>query len=270
MNDNTQVVGSGGGYFPTTIPALLDNSGSPDTGISQSAWDDLVWIYWQPIYSYLRVRHQKAPEDAKDLTQDFFFAVVEKNYFKLFDIRKARFRTFLRCCIDRFVLNDHKHSARLKRGGGSEHLSVELLDQGEDLELSDNMQSHAAFFEREWVRSVFEQALAAFVAECNEKDRAQASQLFERYYLSGETSISYEDLANQFSLTTSDITNRLAGARRDFRRILLDHLKSTSFSRERVLTLSPLSVKSMQPYSPPHWFVHRKNKSLPRQPRSAE
>ncbi|MDT4967804.1 MAG: hypothetical protein QOJ64_2541 [Acidobacteriota bacterium] len=232
MNIDTQLTAPGGGGFPTTIPALVGDSGSQSTGISQKAWDALVRIYWQPVYKYLRFRHQKTREDAKDLTQDFFLVAVENNYFERFDVKKARFRTFLRCCIDRFVLNDCKHSSRLKRGGGAQHLSMELLDQEEESGLDNSAQNPDTFFEREWIRSVFEGALVAFAAEYHEKDRTQSYALFERFYLSDEASISYEDLAKQFNLTTTDITNRLAGGRRDFRRILLGYLKQISLSRE--------------------------------------
>ena len=58
------------------------------------------------------------PEDAQDLTQDFFARVFEREYLARYDASKARFRTFVRTCLDGFVANHDKAAARLKRGGG--------------------------------------------------------------------------------------------------------------------------------------------------------
>ena len=57
------------------------------------------------------------------------------------------------------------------------------------------------------------------------------TQLFDRYYLSEQDDCSYAILAKEFGLSTTEITNRLASVRREFRKILLDCLKETSTSQ---------------------------------------
>ena len=58
------------------------------------------------------------PEDAQDLTQEFFTRAFEREYLSRYDPAKARFRTFVRTCLDGFLANEDKAAARLKRGGG--------------------------------------------------------------------------------------------------------------------------------------------------------
>ena len=84
----------------------------------RSAFDRLVTAYWKPVFKYVRLKWHATPEDAADLTQGFFLRAFEKDFFAGFDPSKARFRTYLRTCLDGFVANARKADARLKRGGG--------------------------------------------------------------------------------------------------------------------------------------------------------
>src|SRR5204862_5818101 len=47
----------------------------------------------------------------------FLLRAFEKDFFAGFDPSRARFRTYLRTCLDRFVSNARKADTRLKRGG---------------------------------------------------------------------------------------------------------------------------------------------------------
>jgi RNA polymerase sigma factor (sigma-70 family) len=218
--------------FPTTIPRLLAESGSTDSDMSMAAWDALTKSYWKPVYKYLRIRHQKNKEDAQDLTQSFFLTALRDNNFERFDPKKAKFRTFVRCCVDRFVLNDHKRTMRLKRGGGADHLSMDFLDVEKELALVNPAQDPDVLFETEWLRSIFEQALRSLADAYQGKGKTKTYQIFEAYYLSDGTDWSYQDLATKFGVSTTEITNRLAGARREFRVTLLNCLRQISVSDE--------------------------------------
>jgi DNA-directed RNA polymerase specialized sigma24 family protein len=50
--------------------------------------------------------------------------------------------------------------------------------------------------------------------------------MFERYHLEHESS--YEDLAREFGVPLTTVTNRLAAMRREFRNLLLARLRETS------------------------------------------
>jgi hypothetical protein len=85
-----------------------------------------------------------------------------------------------------------------------------------------------ALFEREWVRSLFGLAVERLRAESTERGKEVQFALFERYDLEGSDAPerpSYKDLATEFGLTEVQVTNRLAAARREFRRIVLDALR---------------------------------------------
>ena len=58
-----------------------------------------------------------------------------------------------------------------------------------------------------------------------ERERARTFRLFESYDLDGNNKVSYEQLAREYGIPVSDVTNALAWARREFRKIALDRLR---------------------------------------------
>jgi len=85
------------------------------------------------------------------------------------------------------------------------------------------------YFEREWIRNLFLHAVDSLRERCDETNNRVRFQLFERYDLEESTEkVSYATLATEFGLTTSTVTNQLAAARRDFRKVLLEKLRQTT------------------------------------------
>jgi hypothetical protein len=65
--------------------------------------------------------------------------------------------------------------------------------------------------------------------------KTAAFRLFERYHLSDSpdnATLSYEVLAEEFHLSVSAVTNHLAAARREFRKIALEELRKLTASQE--------------------------------------
>ncbi|HSE31655.1 MAG TPA: sigma-70 family RNA polymerase sigma factor [Pyrinomonadaceae bacterium] len=214
--------------FPQTNRSAIVAMRSQELQVRQRGFDAILESYWKPVYKYIRIKWNADNEDAKDLTQGFFVNAFEKNYFADFDATKASFQTFLRTCADGFVANQRKAEQRLKRGGGLEHVSLDF--QGADNELALHPPSQdltpEQYFEREWLRSLFLQAVEVLREKCDQTDNRVRFQLFQRYDLEESTEeVSYTALATEFGLTTTTVNNQLAAARRDFRRILLDKLR---------------------------------------------
>src|SRR5437016_10120877 len=92
---------AGDGWFKTTHGSTVLEAGRGDPEQGDAALARLCQTYWHPIYSYLR-RSGHKPEDAKDLTQEFFARLLEKDYLKAVDREKGKFRTFLLMVLKRF------------------------------------------------------------------------------------------------------------------------------------------------------------------------
>ncbi len=77
--------------FPETHLSVVEaiRSGEPD--VRRRAFDTLLRAYWKPVYKYLRLRWRVAPENAEDLTQEFFARAFEKEQLERYDAGVARF-----------------------------------------------------------------------------------------------------------------------------------------------------------------------------------
>jgi RNA polymerase sigma factor (sigma-70 family) len=240
MVEDTKI-GGPNGKFPVTRWSAVLAARSADPAERSRALESIAAAYWKPIYKYIRIRWGKSNEDAKDLTQDFFAKLFGKEYLDDFDPTKARLRTFLRVCVDRFVANEAKAAKRLKRGGGADHVSLdfgaaeaELARAKPVLSASTSCESIDDFLEKEFIRSLFGMAVAELRSFCESRGKQVHFQLFEIYDLEsdGTTRASYAELAQKFKIASTDVTNYLAFARREFRRIALDRLREMTASEE--------------------------------------
>jgi RNA polymerase sigma factor (sigma-70 family) len=225
--------------FPATRHSMVAaiRSGRPE--IRRCAFDTLVAAYWRPVFKYLRLKWHASAEDAADLTQAFFLRAFEKAFFDGFDPARARFRTYLRTCLDGFVSNTRKADARQKRGGGVEILSLDAMDFTEaERELRHQAPNAAtdfdAYFHREWLRGLFARAATRLRDACAARGRPERFALFEAYDLADEDGDrpTYTELARRHGLAASDVTNELAAARREFRRLVIDALREQCASDE--------------------------------------
>jgi RNA polymerase sigma factor (sigma-70 family) len=225
--------------FPETRRSVIEAARSIDAEERQRAMEALCAAYWRPVYKYIRLRWNRPSEDAQDLTQGFFVALIERDLLAKFYPSKSRLRTYLRMCADSFVLNERKAAGRMKRGGNFPHVALDFEAAEEELgsrtidpAAIPSPESLEDFFEKEWVRSLFTLAVEDLRKLCEEKERTRSFSLFEAYDLSDNKEISYEQLAQEYGISVSDVTNALAWARKEFRTIALERLREISGSND--------------------------------------
>jgi RNA polymerase sigma factor (sigma-70 family) len=235
--DRDTDIGGPDARLPATRHSVIEAVASGDPEVRRRAFDILIAAYWKPVYKHVRIKWRADNEDAKDLTQEFFARAMEKGFFDRYDPARARFRTFLRTCLDGFVANQRKAAQRLKRGGEATILSLDFeaaegelrrIDVPDDADPDDQ-------FRREWVRSLFGFAVDTLRVALAASGKNVYFDLFRRYDLEedeGGARPTYGDLAKEFGISSSQVTNYLAYARREFRRIVLERLRTLSATDE--------------------------------------
>jgi RNA polymerase sigma factor (sigma-70 family) len=236
MDEDTNC-GGASASFPATRCSVLRARVSDDPAARQQANHELIAMYWKPVYKYLRSKWPLTNEDAKDLTQSFFLRAMEDGFLDRFDPARARFRTYVRVCLDAFVANERRAANRLKRGGGVQHLAL-------DFEVAEGQFRRQPLavgadpdevFRREWIRGVFALAAEDLRRQCAAAGRLVHFALFERYDLDGPDAaqpITYARLAQEFGLAMTQVTNHLAAVRRQFRALVLARLRAGTGSEE--------------------------------------
>ena len=203
---------TGGRAFPTTRRSVIDATRDENADVRRAAFDALVAAYWRSVYTHLRLKWRAQPADAEDLAQEFFARAMARGFFDGYDPARARFRTFLRTCVDRFAAE--RELAAATAGAAPEADSD-------------------AWFDREWVRGLFAEAVAELRAASMGTPHEIRFVVFERHDLApaaGTPRPSYRALGDEFGLPVTQVTNHLAWARRELRRLVLDRLRTLSGS----------------------------------------
>src|SRR5213078_5316608 len=123
----------GGDRFPLTRRSVIEAARSIDAQERERALEALCAAYWRPVYKYVRWRWNRPVEAARDLTQGFFAELLERELLDKFDPKKSRLRTYLRVCVDSFVMNEDKWSRRQKRGGNILNVALDFAAAEEEL-----------------------------------------------------------------------------------------------------------------------------------------
>lgn len=212
--------------FASTHWSLVLSAGDSQAPASAQALEKLCQAYWYPLYVYVRCRG-RAPEEARDLTQEFFARLLEKKWLREADPARGRFRTFLLSSMAHFLANDWRASQTLKRGGGLSPIALDALEAEERFALEPrDSASPDALYERRWALTLIGRA----------QDRLRDEHVMagegEKYAalepaLAGERTEGYQELAMRFGVTENTVKSWVLRLRRRLRLLLLDEIAQT-------------------------------------------
>lgn len=153
--------------FPSTRWSLLQKVREGTEEEAHAALETLCRAYWQPLYCVAR-RRQLNEHDAQDAVQGFFESILRRETFSSADETVGKLRQLLLHAFDNFCTQLWKKATRLKRGGGVEHVCLDLVMEHHKAEKvyqgSDPSQSVEALYNREWANALLSRALEALRA----------------------------------------------------------------------------------------------------------
>jgi len=216
-----------GDIFATTRWTVVLAAGGPGSPSADVALEDLCRTYWYPLYAY--VRHQgHSPEDAEDLTQEFFTRFLGKNYLAGLDSNRGRFRAFLLACLKHFLANEWDRSRRLKRGGGAPLLSLDY--QGADtryqIDPPDKL-SPDTLYDRAWATTLLEQVITRLQEETEAEGTAAQFEQLKHYLMVGTNNIPYAQAAQALALSEGSVRVAVHRLRRRYRELLKQEIVQT-------------------------------------------
>jgi len=218
---------AGAPVFATTHWSVVLAAGQQQSPQATEALEKLCRTYWYPLYAFVR-RQGHNPEDAQDLTQEFFARFLAKEYFGRADPALGRFRNFLLACLKHFLSEQRRQAGRLKRGGGQTIVSwdSQTAEERYQSEPVDPVTPERVF-DRHWALTLLERTLARLA---DEQSAAGKQEVFDRLrdYLWGERSgAGYAAMAGRLGLTEGALKVTVHRLRRRYRELLREEVAHT-------------------------------------------
>lgn len=213
--------------FVTTHWSVVLSAGAKDSPQWSAALEELCRSYWYPLYAYVR-RRGHSPEDAQDLTQEFFARLLARNWVGSADPQKGRFRTFLLTAMSHFLADEWDRLKAQKRGGGQRVLPLEAAtaETRFQLEPADLLTPEKAY-ERRWAQtileSVFEQLRQAYAAE----GKAALFDELKGSLTQARAAVPYAKLALRLNLSEGALRVAVHRLRQRYRELLRTEIAHT-------------------------------------------
>lgn len=213
--------------FQTTHWSNVLRAGDVDSPVARAALEKLCSGYWYPLYAHAR-RRGHGPDDAADLTQEFFATLLRRNSLAQVGPEKGRFRTFLLTSLDYFLIDQSARNRATKRGGGALVIQLDALDAEQRLALEPaTEETPDKAFDRRWAAALLEQALAELETEQSREGRGE---LFARLrpFLGREVEAGeYDALAAELNLVPNTIAKAVQRLRLRARQLMLEKAAQT-------------------------------------------
>ncbi len=213
--------------FPTTRTSVVDDIASGDPARRDRSLRTITRAYWKPVYKYLRLRWRASAQDAEDLTQSFFEVAIARDVLASYTRDRARFRTFLRACLDRHAIDHHRRATADRRGGGD--VALDFAAAEAELATQRAPANIEAVFDAEWLRHLMQLAIERLEAAMATRGKPVQAALFREFHLQ-DTPPSYAEAAARHAISVTDVTNWLHSARREFRKVALEMLAELTVS----------------------------------------
>ncbi len=224
-NKHTMHTLAGPSQFPTTRWTLVVAAADPQGKDARSALVSLCEGYWYPLYAYVR-RRGYPPDQAQDLTQEFFIRVLEGRYLDRADPEKGRFRAFLLTSMKFFLADEVDRNRAQKRGGGTV-LSLEF-SSGEDRYQREPAHDETPewIFERRWALSVLDRVVEKLRNEFVHHGRPEH---FERLkvFLLGQSDAPYAALAREMNTSEGALKVAIHRLRKRYRELFRQEIADT-------------------------------------------
>ena len=192
---------------------------------SLAALEKLCRAYWQPIFLFARRRGWNEA-DAKDLTQQFFARLLERNDFSGLDPAKGKFRTFLLTAFTHFLANEHDRTTALKRGGGRQIFSLEELPD-EPGDPSASAFAPATLFDVRWAQAIVQDSLRRLKDEMSAAGKATQFEALKGFLTATGAENDYAAIAGKLGVAASSVPVLVHRLRHRYRELVRETVAQT-------------------------------------------
>jgi RNA polymerase sigma factor (sigma-70 family) len=220
--------------FTTTHWSVVLTAGEGASPEAAKALDRLCRAYWYPLYAYVRRRGYSC-EDAKDLTQEFFARLLDKQALAHLEREGGKFRSFLLKALNHFLVNEWEHHRAQKRDERRIAFSLDELapESRYQYEPADEA-TPERLFDRQWAATLLDQVLNRLREQYAGEGKTDLFQRLQPCLTGAEQKLPYAGLAAQLRITENAVKMAVHRLRRRYGDLLRAEIAHTVASPQEV------------------------------------
>ncbi len=192
---------------------------------SRDAMRALCAAYWSPLFQYVR-RQISDPQEAEDLTQDFFRHLLEKKVVTQATPERGRFRSYLLTSLNNYLKNEWERRSAEKRGGGKTFVPIDSAQLKEATPVDRELSPEQAY-ERQWAVTLLNRALDVLQSELNEAGKSAMFDTLKPYLTQAADAPSYAAVATELGISEGAVKAAVHRLRKRFRQIVRGEVSQT-------------------------------------------
>ena len=220
--------------FVTTHWSVVLAAGRSDTTRARAALEQLCRHYWHPLYAYVR-RAGYPPEEAQDLTQEFFARLLAQNTVARADPGRGHFRSFLLASLKHFLAHEWEKAGAQKRGGRVQFIALEF-DTAETRCVQPVAPGDTPdrAFDRQWALALLDVVLGRVRKEYTDSGRDELFVGLKDTLMGGRSEIPYRELAARLGMGEGAVKVTAHRLRQRYRELLREEIAHTVAGPEEV------------------------------------
>jgi RNA polymerase sigma factor (sigma-70 family) len=213
--------------FATTHWSMVLSAGRDSSVAARRALAALCEMYWYPLYAFIRRRGYQ-DHDARDLVQEFFAELLEREAVRIADPARGRFRSFLLATCKHFLANRRRHATAQKRGGSRAILSLDFVAAERRYRLEPaNDVTPESLFERRWAITLLDQSLTTLREQYVSSGKQLLFDELKPYLGAGEPKASYDEIAERLQMSPAAVKVAVHRLRQRCRETLRQQIAQT-------------------------------------------
>lgn len=192
--------------FATTRWSVVLRAQQAQGSAAEEALDQLCRAYWPALFQYARRTGSSAVE-AEDLVQGFFAELFAKDYLRVADRQRGRFRSFLLTCFKHYRSHTVQRARTVRRGGRYAFVSIEAAALGETISAAAAQAISAEeLYDRRWATTLLHTALTRLSQEhATTPERRAHFDALKRFLSTEGTNAAYDAIALRLGTSRSAI-----------------------------------------------------------------
>jgi len=169
------------------------------------------------------------PDEAEDLTQDFFARFLQRNLHGRADPEDGRFRTYLLASLRHFLVDAHTRGIAQKRGGQAQQQPLDdCVSRSSDLDRMRSPDTPERAFDRAWAQSVLKIALRKLRREAGEAGKGDLFAKVWEFVVERPDEAEYERIAHELGMRRNTLAVAVHRFRSRLRELVCAELAETA------------------------------------------